>query len=36
VKGTVDLGKTFTNEFALQANKSEGFKTTTPPAGPTG
>ncbi|OIK23483.1 ABC transporter substrate-binding protein [Streptomyces malaysiense] len=36
VKGSVDLSKTFTNEFALQANRTEGFKTTTTPAGPTG
>ncbi|MET7481048.1 ABC transporter substrate-binding protein [Streptomyces sp. NPDC005648] len=36
VKGSVDLGKTFTNEFALKANKTEGFKTTTTPAGSTG
>jgi len=32
----VNLGTTFTNEFALKANKIEGFKTTTTPAGPTG
>ncbi|WP_055523685.1 hypothetical protein [Streptomyces graminilatus] len=36
VKGSVDLSKTFTNDFAVQANKTEGFKTTTPPAGPSG
>jgi NitT/TauT family transport system substrate-binding protein len=36
VKGSVDLGKTFTNDFAVQANKTEGFKTTTTPAGPNG
>ncbi|MFJ6836024.1 ABC transporter substrate-binding protein [Streptomyces sp. NPDC091209] len=36
VKGAVDLGKTFTNEFAVQANRTEGFKTTTTPAGPNG
>jgi NitT/TauT family transport system substrate-binding protein len=36
VKGSVDLSKTFTNEFALQANKTEGFKTTTTPAGSNG
>ena len=36
VKGSVDLCKTFTNEFALQANKTEGFKTTTTPAGANG
>ena len=28
----VTLGNTFTNEFAIQANKLEGFKTTTTPA----
>ncbi|WP_069758108.1 ABC transporter substrate-binding protein [Streptomyces sp. LUP47B] len=32
----VNLGTTFTNEFALKANRTEGFKTTTTPAGPTG
>ncbi|MFF7638964.1 ABC transporter substrate-binding protein [Streptomyces canus] len=32
----VHLGTTFTNEFALKANKTEGFKTTTTPAGPNG
>ncbi|MFI7293631.1 ABC transporter substrate-binding protein [Streptomyces sp. NPDC050121] len=36
VKGSVDLSKTFTNDFAVQANKTEGFKTTTTPAGPNG
>jgi NitT/TauT family transport system substrate-binding protein len=36
VKGSVDLSKTFTNDFAIQANKTEGFKTTTTPAGPNG
>ncbi|MEU5630495.1 hypothetical protein ACH47C_03125 [Streptomyces rishiriensis] len=36
MKGSVDLSKTFTNDFALQTNKTEGFKTTTTPAGPTG
>ncbi|MEH0502197.1 ABC transporter substrate-binding protein [Streptomyces scabiei] len=36
VKGSVDLSKTFTNDFAIQANKTEGFKTTTNPAGPNG
>jgi NitT/TauT family transport system substrate-binding protein len=36
VKSSVDLSKTFTNEFALQANKTENFKTTTTPAGPNG
>lgn len=33
---SVNLGTTFTNEFALKANKTEGFKTTTIPAGPNG
>ncbi|MFF0095134.1 ABC transporter substrate-binding protein [Streptomyces canus] len=33
---SVNLGATFTNEFALKANKTEGFKTTTTPAGPNG
>ncbi|MQY32115.1 hypothetical protein SRB17_00560 [Streptomyces sp. RB17] len=32
----VDLGTTFTNDFALAANKKEGFTTTTTPAGPQG
>ncbi len=32
VKSSVDLSKTFTNDFAIQANKTEGFKTTTTPA----
>ncbi|MDX3746485.1 ABC transporter substrate-binding protein [Streptomyces sp. AK08-02] len=32
----VNLGTTFTNEFALKANKTEGFKTTTTPAGSNG
>jgi NitT/TauT family transport system substrate-binding protein len=36
VKGSVDLSKTFTNDFAVQANKTEGFKTTTTPAGADG
>jgi NitT/TauT family transport system substrate-binding protein len=36
VKSSVDLSKTFTNDFAIQANKTEGFKTTTTPAGPNG
>ena len=36
VKGLVDLSKTFTNGFAIQANKTEGFKTTTTRAGPNG
>jgi NitT/TauT family transport system substrate-binding protein len=33
---SVDLSKTFTNEFAIAANKAEGFTTSTPPAGPQG
>jgi NitT/TauT family transport system substrate-binding protein len=33
---SVDLSKTFTNEFALAANKKEGFSTSTTPAGPQG
>ena len=36
VTSSVDLGKTFTNEFALNANKKEGFTTTTAPAGANG
>ncbi|MFB7712855.1 ABC transporter substrate-binding protein [Streptomyces sp. NPDC056105] len=32
----VDLGPTFTNDFAIKANKTEGFKTTTTPAGSNG
>ncbi|MFG3205613.1 ABC transporter substrate-binding protein [Streptomyces sp. NPDC048192] len=32
----VDLGTTFTNDFALKANKKEGFTTTTAPAGTAG
>lgn len=28
----VNLGTTFTNEFAIAANKTEGFTTTTTPA----
>ncbi|HEV7204587.1 MAG TPA: ABC transporter substrate-binding protein [Jatrophihabitans sp.] len=32
----VTIGNTFTNEFAMQANKTEGFTPSTPPAGPTG
>ncbi|ARF57975.1 ABC transporter substrate-binding protein [Streptomyces gilvosporeus] len=36
VTSSVDLGKTFTNEFALNANKKEGFTTTTTPAGANG
>jgi NitT/TauT family transport system substrate-binding protein len=31
-----EMSKTFTNDFAVQANKTEGFKTTTTPAGPNG
>ena len=31
VKGTANLSRTFTNDFAIQANKTEGFKTTTTP-----
>jgi NitT/TauT family transport system substrate-binding protein len=33
---SVNLSTTFTNEFALAANKLEGFSTTTTPAGATG
>ncbi|MFF3446955.1 ABC transporter substrate-binding protein [Streptomyces sp. NPDC002667] len=33
---SVDLGKTFTNEFAIKANKAQGFTTTTVPAGSDG
>jgi NitT/TauT family transport system substrate-binding protein len=33
---SVNLGTTFTNEFAIAANKLEGFTTTTTPAGPNG
>ena len=33
---SVNLGTTFTNEFAIAANKLEGFTTTTSPAGPQG
>ncbi|RVU23018.1 ABC transporter substrate-binding protein [Streptomyces antnestii] len=33
---SVKLGPTFTNEFALKANKTEGFTTTTTPAGADG
>jgi NitT/TauT family transport system substrate-binding protein len=36
VTSSVDLGKTFTNEFAVAANKKEGFTTTTTPAGSDG
>jgi NitT/TauT family transport system substrate-binding protein len=32
----VTLGNTFTNDFAMQANKLEGFTTTTSPAGAAG
>ncbi|MFF4507514.1 ABC transporter substrate-binding protein [Streptomyces sp. NPDC001401] len=32
----VNLGPTFTNDFAVKANKTEGFKTTTTPAGSNG
>src|SRR5579859_3624356 len=32
----VNLGATFTNEFAIAANQKEGFTTTTTPAGPQG
>ena len=33
---SVQLAPTFTNEYALQANKTEGFTTTTTPAGADG
>lgn len=33
---SVNLGTTFTNEFAIKANKTEGFTTTTTPAGSNG
>jgi NitT/TauT family transport system substrate-binding protein len=33
---SVNLGTTFTNDFAIEANKTEGFKTTTAPAGANG
>ncbi|MER6122089.1 ABC transporter substrate-binding protein [Streptomyces sp. NPDC001795] len=33
---SVNLGTTFTNDFAIQANKTEGFTTTTSPAGSNG
>ncbi|MFF1569942.1 ABC transporter substrate-binding protein [Streptomyces sp. NPDC058293] len=36
VTTSVDFSKTFTNEFALKANKKEGFTTTTTPAGADG
>ncbi|MGW0208854.1 ABC transporter substrate-binding protein [Streptomyces sp. NPDC003233] len=32
----VNLGTTFTNDFAIAANKKEGFTTTTTPAGTSG
>jgi NitT/TauT family transport system substrate-binding protein len=32
----VNIGATFTNEFALAANQKEGYTTTTTPAGPQG
>ncbi len=33
---SINLGATFTNDFAIQANKLEGFTTTTAPAGSNG
>ncbi|HKC26504.1 MAG TPA: ABC transporter substrate-binding protein [Jatrophihabitans sp.] len=33
---SIDLSKTFTNEYAVAANKLEGYQTTTTPAGVTG
>jgi NitT/TauT family transport system substrate-binding protein len=33
---SVDLSKTFTNEYAMAANKLEGYTTTTTPAGVAG
>ncbi|MCL2730871.1 MAG: ABC transporter substrate-binding protein [Actinomycetia bacterium] len=36
VTSSVDLSTTFTNEFAINANKKEGFTTTTDPAGADG
>jgi NitT/TauT family transport system substrate-binding protein len=36
VSSSVDLGTTFTNDFAISANKKEGFTTTTTPAGADG
>ncbi|WEO97101.1 ABC transporter substrate-binding protein [Streptomyces sp. FXJ1.172] len=33
---SIDLSKTFTNDFVIQANKLEGLKTTTTPAGANG
>jgi NitT/TauT family transport system substrate-binding protein len=32
----VNLGATFTNDFAIAANKAEGYTVTTTPAGPNG
>ena len=32
----VTIGNTFTNDYAMKANKLEGFTVTTTPAGPTG
>ncbi|MFC6704309.1 ABC transporter substrate-binding protein [Flexivirga alba] len=34
--GKVKIADTFTNEYAIKANKLEGFKTTTTPAGAAG
>ncbi|KOV59116.1 ABC transporter substrate-binding protein [Streptomyces sp. MMG1121] len=36
VKSSVNLGTTFTNDFATAANKKEGFTPTTTPAGSAG
>lgn len=36
VTSSVDISKTFTNAFAVAANKKEGFTTTTTPAGADG
>jgi NitT/TauT family transport system substrate-binding protein len=33
---SVNLAATFTNDFAIAANKLEGYQTTTTPAGPQG
>jgi NitT/TauT family transport system substrate-binding protein len=33
---SVNLGATFTNDFAIAANKLEGFTTTSKPAGANG
>ena len=33
---SVNLADTFTNSYAIAANKTEGFATTTDPAGPNG